>query len=486
MNKFCIYLRKSRADIEAEQRGEMETLSKHRRTLLELAKARDYSIVKIREELITAENIADRPEMQALLQEIKSGMYDGVLVMDIDRLCRGKLQDQGEILDAFKDSGTKIITPMKTYDLNNEWDEEYSEFEAFMARKELKLITRRMQRGRIRAVNDGKYIGTYPPYGYKFEYINNDRVLVPHPDQAPVVKMIFEMYVDGMGGHKIARKLNELGYKSATGIDWKMASIMSCIKNPVYCGVLRWDTREGRIYREGKHEPLIIEEVFKKAQDILLRKTHVPYNLKIVNPLAGIVICHYCGGRMILRPYKTVDDHIMCIQCSQNKSSKAKYIENKILETLESRLADFKAGVPSVHKKDNAVLKSLNKQLSNLQAELAEAEKQKSNLHDFLEKGIYSIETFLDRESVLAGRISELQGKIKGLEREIKTEESKINGNKKIASLLSNALEAYRRATNPEIKNRILKEVVDCVEYKKEKHQRNDEFTISVHTIDNP
>jgi site-specific DNA recombinase len=485
MNKVCIYLRKSRADIEAEARGEMETLSKHRRTLMEIAKARNYSVVKIREELITAENIADRPEMKALLKEIKSSMYDGVMVMDIDRLCRGKLQDQGEILDAFKDSGTKIITPMKTYDLNNEWDEEYSEFEAFMARKELKLITRRMQRGRIRAVNDGKYIGTYPPFGYKFEYINNERVLVPHPDQVPVVKMIFEMYVNGLGGHKIAYKLNELGYKSATGIEWKMASIMSCVKNPVYCGILRWDTKEGRIYRKGKHEPLIPEELFKKAQDILQRKTHVPYNLKIANPLAGLVICAYCRGRMIQRPYKTVDDHIMCIQCNQNKSSKTKYIEEKIINELRNMLSE-NINRNKRTAKTSDTLNGLKKQLSVLQNELSEIHKQKNSLHDFLEKGIYSIETFLGRETILNKKITETKCNIDNTKASIETEEKRLHSKGNVIPLLPNALKMYAATTDPLKKNSILKEFVTYVEYKKEKHQRNDEFTIIVHTIDNP
>lgn len=90
-----------------------------------------------------------RPEMLELLKEVKDNMCDAVLCIDVDRLGRGNMQEQGLILDTFKKSNTKIITPRKTYDLKDEWDEEYSEFEAFMARKELKLINRRLQRGRI-------------------------------------------------------------------------------------------------------------------------------------------------------------------------------------------------------------------------------------------------------------------------------------------------------------------------------------------------
>src|SRR5690606_3263376 len=144
MERVAIYLRKSRADLDAEARGEGETLEKHRKMLTELAEEKGYNIVKIYEEIASGESITHRPEMVKLLEKVKRGLYDAVLVMDIDRLGRGNMQDQGLILDTFKQSKTKIITPRKVYDLDDEFDEEYSEFEAFLARKEFKIIKRRL------------------------------------------------------------------------------------------------------------------------------------------------------------------------------------------------------------------------------------------------------------------------------------------------------------------------------------------------------
>ncbi|WP_131047438.1 recombinase family protein, partial [Clostridioides difficile] len=115
----AIYLRKSRADEEAEHRGEFETLSRHKTTLLKLAREQNLNVIEIKEELVSGESIEYRPKMLELLGEIKNNNYDAVLVMDIDRLGRGNMQDQGLILDTFKKSKTKIITPRKTYDLND-------------------------------------------------------------------------------------------------------------------------------------------------------------------------------------------------------------------------------------------------------------------------------------------------------------------------------------------------------------------------------
>ena len=177
----CFYLRKSREDQEAEARGEGETLAKHKKALFRLAKEYGVNITKVFEEIVSGESLIHRPEMLALLKEVEEGKWCSVWCMDVDRLGRGKMQDQGLIIETFKGSQTKIVTPRKVYDLNDEFDEEYTEFEAFMARKELKIITRRLQGGRIRSVEDGNYIGTRPPYGYLIEKKGRDRILVPPP-----------------------------------------------------------------------------------------------------------------------------------------------------------------------------------------------------------------------------------------------------------------------------------------------------------------
>ena len=144
---YCLYVRKSRADAEAEARGEGETLARHTNTLLELAKLRHLDITQIYREIVSGETIAARPVMQQLLSEVEQGMWDGVLVMEVERLARGDTVDQGIVAQTFKFSNTKIITPVKDYDPNNEFDEEYFEFGLFMSRREYKTINRRLQRG---------------------------------------------------------------------------------------------------------------------------------------------------------------------------------------------------------------------------------------------------------------------------------------------------------------------------------------------------
>ena len=160
---YAIYLRKSRVDLEAEAHGEGDTLARHRKTLLALAAAQQLNVTHIYEEVVSGDTIAARPQMQQLLADVDEGLWEGVLVMEVERLARGDTIDQGIVAQAFKVTDTKIITPLKSYDPNNEFDEEYFEFGLFMARREYKVINRRLQRGRLASVKEGKWVGNTPP-----------------------------------------------------------------------------------------------------------------------------------------------------------------------------------------------------------------------------------------------------------------------------------------------------------------------------------
>ena len=168
MEQYLMYLRKSRKDRDLElQTGRFDTLQRHRDTLLALAHQQAYSVAHIYEEVVSGDTIAERPEMQKLLAAVESGAYAGVLVMEVPRLARGNTRDQGTVAETFQYSGTKIITPDKVYDPADEADAEYFEFGLFMSRREYKAINRRLQRGRMASLSEGKYIAGTAPYGYR-------------------------------------------------------------------------------------------------------------------------------------------------------------------------------------------------------------------------------------------------------------------------------------------------------------------------------
>lgn len=500
--KVAIYLRKSRQDEEAEKKGDHETLSRHRTTLLKIAKEQNLNIIDIKEEVLSGESVSYRPKMLDLLDEVKRGLYDAVLVMDIDRLGRGNMQDQGLILDTFKQSGTKIITPRKIYDLSNEFDEEYSEFEAFMARKELKLITRRMQRGRIKSVEEGKFIGTNAPYGYKLEYLNNgkDRILVIDEEKSAVVKIIFDMYLKGIGAYKIAGYLNSLGYKTTTGRTWYEKGVRDIIKNKAYCGYIVWNkverkrnssrkSPEREIHSLGIHEPIISEDVWNKAQEIRTKRSipSVSDNKKLTNPIAGLVKCKLCG-RVMTTTSSTYKDNnyvkfLTCKSCYNIAGVRLDILESQILNSLSNILDTYKLYLsdPETPINDNSSkLSTYNNLLKQLEKESVTLSNQKENLHDLLEKGIYDVDTYLDRSKVLAQKIEVNEQSIEKVKLDIKNEQSNTINICEIIPKLENILELYPNTTSISEKNRLLKLVIDSITYYKPKKTRSAKFELDI------
>lgn len=88
MEYFCMYLRKSRKDLEAEQQGQGESLARHEKRLTELANKMNIKVSKIYREIVSGDSIASRPVMQQLLNDIENNMWSGVLVVEVERLAR--------------------------------------------------------------------------------------------------------------------------------------------------------------------------------------------------------------------------------------------------------------------------------------------------------------------------------------------------------------------------------------------------------------
>lgn len=312
VNNNCLYLRKSRADREAELHGEGETLARHEKLLLELAKKQHLNITHIYREVVSGESIEARPQMRQLLYDVMQGKYSGVLCVEVERLARGDTMDQGEVAKAFKFGNCKIITPTKTYDPNDEFDEEYFEFGLFMSRREYKTINRRIQRGRIASVEEGKWISSTAPYGYNRVKIPNDKgwTLEINCEEAEIVRLIFNLYTKGepqedgsykkYGQHLIAKYLDSNGIKPRNSTRWSPSTIKDMLTNPVYIGKIRWGWRpdkkvfeNGQVvkkrtklppgeYRliDGLHEAIIDESIFDRAQKLREKKSNSSYRFK--------------------------------------------------------------------------------------------------------------------------------------------------------------------------------------------------------------
>ncbi len=503
MPAYAIYLRKSRKDSEAEAHGEGETLARHKRILLDYAKKNNLKITKIYEEIVSGESIAARPQMQQLLADAEQGLYNGVLVIEVERLARGDTIDQGIVAQTFKLSGTKIITPSKTYDPNNEFDEEYFEFGLFMSRREYKTINRRLQRGRAAAAKEGKYIASIAPYGYEKIKIPNDKgyTLQIVPEQAEIIKNIFDWYINGFNGKKpglggIAKKLNDLGVKPCRHEYWGKEALRDIISNPVYTGKIRWGYRKIRktavdgkmvksrpicsdencILSEGMHKAIISQDIFDKAQKTLKSLPSPPlgYKKEIKSPLAGLIVCSKCGHMMTMRSSSAPDKppYLVChSRYCANVSSPLPLVEKKVLAILNNWVGEYKIkwknNEQGVYMKSDSEI--LKKTTEHIKKKIDTLKKQLDNMYDLLEQKVYTPEQFSVRYAAVSKRLEDAENEYKAaLESRQKPDGESLCPEKFIPHI-EQLLKVYDALDSAAAKNEMLKTIIAKGVYTKEK-----------------
>lgn len=204
LDMLIIYLRKSRKDLDYFKGEPIEkTLQRHEKELQEYIinifgkPIPEYNIYR---EVASGDTIEDRPVMQEVLSLIEKDKYKGVVCIEIERLARGDTIDQGIIAQSFQYTNTKIITPMKIYNLDNEDDLSYFEDGLFQSRKYLKYTKKILHRGRIRSLNEGKYIASIVPYGYNKIKLPNEKgyTLIENEIESKNVRMMADLLINGI------------------------------------------------------------------------------------------------------------------------------------------------------------------------------------------------------------------------------------------------------------------------------------------------
>ena len=494
--KYLIYLRKSRADQEAESHSEGETLARHEHILLNLAKHLSISIRACYREIVSGESIAARPQMTRLLSEVEQGCWDGVLVMEVERLARGDTIDQGIVAQAFKYSDTLIITPSKIYDPQNEFDEEYFEFGLFMSRREYKTINRRLQRGRLQSAREGKYTGNVAPYGYERIKLAGEKgfSLTPLPSQEAVVRQIYTWFVYGdadgspMGITKIRRKLNSLKIPSPKDSVWTDSTVHGILLNPVYNGKIRCKYRpvvkgtssgavktsrprsENQTLYPGLHPAIIPDNLFQAASARFLQKEKrpVPARYTVCNPLSGLVICERCHGKMERRPIQKGNDMLICTTSGCPTVGSALYlVEEQVLEALheivEAQL-NLASASPHLPEDSLSVKEAL---LSEAKSRLTELVIKQNRLYDLLEDGIYTPEIFMERSGKLSEEKKKAETACQETELLVAREKQRLEKKNSFLPKAQHLLQNYSQLDNQE-KNRILKELLDHISYRKD------------------
>ena len=500
------YLRKSQSDdplLTVE-----EVLQKHEQILDEWAEKHLGAKVpeenKFRE-VVSGETIKERPEINKVLRLIESPKIKAVKVVEPQRLTRGDLEDIGRLMKLFKHTDTYIITPERVYNLRDEYD--WNAFEAELKRGNdyLNYYKKIQKRGKLLSVSQGNYIGSTPPYGFDKIKIKEGKKECPtlkeNPEEANIVRMIFDMYGNkGMGRTAICYRLDEMGIKPTRSKSWSMTAIREILTNIHYIGKVRWNWRpvvtvvedgefkkirpqgnvEEYLVFEGKHSGIVDQELFDRVQERLGNNHRATRRVKLRNPFAGIMYCRNCGRIMVLKYYRDKQGNekcaprIMCSDQSRCKTGSCTFEEmiDRVCEILEQCIDDFEIRIKNDEgdsiKLHANLIKSLEKKMQELEAkEIAQWEAQ---AHPDPAQRM-PVEIFKRLNENLLKEKDETRTALCNA-RESMPEP--INYEEKVM-LFRNAIDALRDPeADDELKNELLKACIERIEYYKEKPQRKD------------
>ncbi len=318
IHKTGVYVRLSQEDARA---GESMSIENQKLLLTKYVKEQGWELVEIySDDGFTGTN-QKRPALQRMLADVRQGIINTVLIKDLSRLGRNYLEvgNLAEII--LPQHGCELIS------LNEKLDD-MMVFRNWFNEQHSKETSKKVRAIRRMCAQNGKFLGTYAPYGFMKDPENRHH-LVPDEQTAPTVRMIFELRAQGRGFRAIAILLNERGvlpprdyYYHARGAEnpnkvnhlWNENTLKVILRNEAYIGnmvqlkvgtVSYKDHRTVRkpkeewIRYDGTHEPLISAELWERAQAIEKRR-YIPRkrNDGTTSIFTGLVYCADCGFKM--------------------------------------------------------------------------------------------------------------------------------------------------------------------------------------------
>lgn len=294
----------------------------------EIAEDRNYDVQHYYEDRSSGTSITGRPEMKKLIEDAKKGKFTVVIMASLSRFSRD-LADSLNLRRLLTEAlGIRIYSIEENYDSIRDDMEMKFELYQLMNQNYAKQISIASRRGIKQSAKRGNFTGSVAPFGYKKVSDGKTKSLEIIPENAAIVQMIYNLYINhNMGEKKIINTLNDNGIPSPKDGTWGITTVQRILQNEAYTGrnvfgkytittafddLTNMEDRKKRLVQKDKSEwqkneeknwdPIIEDEIFEKAQEIRkLRGGGTRGGVKNVqvNPFAGILKCKHCGSNYV-------------------------------------------------------------------------------------------------------------------------------------------------------------------------------------------
>lgn len=265
-----------------------------------------------------------RPEMANLINDVKKGLFDTVLVYKLDRLSRNVRDTLYLIKDVFNINKIDFVSIQENIDTSSAMGTLFLTLLSAIAEFEREQIKERMQLGKLGRAKSGKSM-MWSKTSYGYDYVKETGTLSVNPYQALIVRKMFQWFLSGMSITKLRDALNE---QYGQDKEWSYRTVRVILSNPVYCG---YNQFKGQIF-PGTHEAIISEEDFNKTQEEIKTRQRTaaqrfnprPFQAKYM--LSGIAQCGYCSAPLAIKLGMKRKDgtRLVKYECKQRHPRKTK------------------------------------------------------------------------------------------------------------------------------------------------------------------
>ena len=237
----------------------------------------------------------NRPGLQAMIEDVKAGKVDKVVVYKLDRLSRSQKDTLILIEDVFLANNVDFVSVSESFDTSTPVGRAVLGLLAVFAQLEREQIKERMGMGKQARAKEGKFNGGTEPIGYDYNVAKD--LLEVNEYEAMQVREVFDLFLKGTPLRTIETLFLKKGYKHKHGA-WDPKAMRRCMSHKIYLGYINYN---GEDYK-AEHTPIIDEETFIKANKLLADRQE-QYKQTGIKPgaqttyLGGMLYCKHCGGK---------------------------------------------------------------------------------------------------------------------------------------------------------------------------------------------
>lgn len=461
-----LYLRLSRDDGDKEESnsitGQRELLRDY---ISQRPELREYA-VRIDDGF--SGSTFDRPSFQKMIEDVKAGRTDCIIVKDLSRFGRNYL-DAGEYIEKiFPFLGVRFIAVNDNYDslgdkkasddliipFKNLINEAYCRDISVKIRSQLEIKRK-----------NGQFLGSFAAFGYLKDEQDKNKLVV---DQyaADIVRDIFKWKLEGVSPQDIADALNKLGvlspmeYKRSLGMKfttsfktnakavWSAGTVIRILKNPIYTGVLvqgKETTPSYKVHKritkdesewtviEDSHEAIISKIDFDSVQKVLKCDTRRSPGGKAVGLFSGMIFCGDCGASMVRKTVPAGEKKYVYYVCSAHKQDKScsphrmrdVALEEIVLDSVKQHIREVIDMSELLTITDTAPLRTaqaqkVQRQLDKKHEEYEKLQKLLMSLYENLTEGIIDREEYTRLKASFTARADEAEKQMDALRENLK------------------------------------------------------------------